>query len=407
MKFVDICSGLGGFRVALENIIPDAECILSADIKPDAIKTYNLNFNETNESTDLYDIKDLPPFDLLMAGFPCQPFSSAGQKKGFEDRRGGVIFKILDICQKSKPKYVVLENVSNLITINQGESLRRIVAEFRNIGYQVSYKKLNSADFGVPQVRERVFVVCHREREVDMEAVETRDPVVLGDVLEMDQQYTDLPQDFVKKILKIHSKSSLHGYRVQDKRGGGKNIHSWDLDPDLTEGDKTLMNLIMTERRKKKWAAEKGIPWMDGMPLTTQEIKTFHDVPDLQGILDRLTEKKLLRLEKPKTLNDNGKRVYHEEGIPGYNICKGKLSFPISNILDPRGTSPTLTATDCNKLAVIGKGFMRKLTPREMARISGFPDTYQLLPECNNFDLFGNTVVPPVVEAVLRQTLDA
>jgi DNA (cytosine-5)-methyltransferase 1 len=244
---------------------------------------------------------------------------------------------------------------------------------------------------------------------VDLEKVETRTPVTLGEVIDPEVTHTDIkPPDFAKKIIAMHKKKSIHGFRVQDKRGGGNNIHSWDLDSELSPEERQLMNLIMTERRKKKWAEAKNIPWMDGMPLTSEEIGTFWgDGGGLQGMLDHLVERGMLRVEKPKTLDENGKRIYDTEGLDGYNICKGKLSFPISNILDPRGASPTLTATDCNKLAVVGKNFLRRLTPRELARISGFPDSYQLLEECNNYDLFGNTVVPPLVEAVLRQTLDA
>ena len=114
IKYIDLCSGIGGFRIALESIDNiNSQCVLSADIKQDAIDTYNLNFNENNKITDIYTLnnEDIKPFDLLCAGFPCQPFSSAGQKKGFSDKRGGMIFKIIDICKYHKPRFVVLENV--------------------------------------------------------------------------------------------------------------------------------------------------------------------------------------------------------------------------------------------------------------------------------------------------------
>ena len=101
-------------------------CVLSADIKQDAIDTYNLNFNENNKITDIYTLKneDIKPFHLLCAGFPCQPFSSAGQKKGFSDKRGGMIFKIIDICKYHKPRFVVLENVYNLMTLDKGDCIK-------------------------------------------------------------------------------------------------------------------------------------------------------------------------------------------------------------------------------------------------------------------------------------------
>ena len=123
IRYIDLCSGIGGFRIALNNLSGiNTKCILSAEIKQDAIDTYNLNFNENNSIIDIYTLKneEIEPFNLLCAGFPCQPFSSAGQKKGFSDKRGGMIFKIVDLCKYHKPEYVVLENVYNLITLEKG-----------------------------------------------------------------------------------------------------------------------------------------------------------------------------------------------------------------------------------------------------------------------------------------------
>ena len=150
IRYIDICSGIGGFRIALNNIDNlNASCVLSADIKQDAIDTYNLNFNENNEITDIYTVKneDIEQFDLLCAGFPCQPFSSAGQKKGFSDKRGGMIFKIIDLCKYHKPSFVVLENVYNLMTLEKGKYIKKIKDLFEDIGYIVTYKKLNSKNF--------------------------------------------------------------------------------------------------------------------------------------------------------------------------------------------------------------------------------------------------------------------
>jgi DNA (cytosine-5)-methyltransferase 1 len=158
----------------------------------------------------------------------------------------------------------------------------------------------------------------------------------------------------------------------------------------------------MTETRKKHWAEKKGIIWMDGMPLTFDEISTFINDTNLKKMLDNLVDKKYLRLEKPKNLI-SGKRIYDETGELGYNICKGKLSFPITNILDPNSTSPTLTATDSNKLAVIIDDiFIRKLNDNELKLLCGFPLSYKIPRNVDKFDLFGNMVIPNVVEKVLE-----
>lgn len=152
----------------------------------------------------------------------CQPFSTAGNKNGFEDDRGGIIFKIIDVCKTHNPEYIILENVANLITINNGRSLSKICSEFENIGYNVSYKKLNSSDFGVPQSRERVFIVCCRSRRIDLENIKYSKNVLLRDVIDLNAKYTDIDEKFSEKIINIHKKTPLEGFRVQDKRGGGK-----------------------------------------------------------------------------------------------------------------------------------------------------------------------------------------
>lgn len=409
INYIDLCSGIGGFRVALEKFQQNSNykfnCVLSADIKEDAIKTYNLNFNETNRKLNVFDIDEIPTFDLLCAGFPCQPFSSAGNKKGFDDDRGGIIFKIIDICKKYKPKYVILENVSNLITLEKGKPLQRICDEFNKINYFVSYKKLNSIDFGVPQNRERVFIVCSLEKYVDLEKIEYMNQnTKMNGIIDNNAKYTDIEESFANKILELHSKKPLYGYKMQDKRGGEKNIHSWDIGVygTLTEVEQNLMKKIMTERRKKHWAEKKNIDWMDGMPLTFEEISTFIDNVKLKEMLDNLVLKNYLKLEKPKKII-LGKRVYDESGEIGYNICKGKLSFPITNILDPISVSPTLTATDSNKLAVIiDNKFLRKLNKNELKLLCGFPLSYKIPEDVNEYDLFGNMVIPNVVEGVLK-----
>ena len=411
INYIDLCCGIGGFRVALEsfqekNTNFKFNCILSADIKDDAIRTYNLNFNENNKKTDILDIDEIGSgFDLLCAGFPCQPFSSAGQKKGFDDDRGGIIFKIIDICKKYKPRVVILENVSNLIILENGKPLKKICDEFKNIDYFVSYKKLNATDFGVPQNRERVFIVCSLEKRIDLDKIEHVNPDnTLNSIIDHSAKYTDIEPGFANKIMDLHSQTPLFGYKMQDKRGGQNNIHSWDIGVNgvLTMDERSLMNKIMTERRKKHWAEKKNIVWMDGMPLTLSEISTFVDDPNLKQMLDNLVAKNYLRLEKPKNLI-SGKRVYDETGELGYNICKGKLSFPITNILDPTATSPTLTATDSNKLAVIiDNTFIRKLNDNELKLLCGFPLSYKLPVDVNKYDLFGNMVIPNVVEGVLK-----
>lgn len=408
IKYIDLCCGIGGFRIGINNYEKKNKkykfkCVFSADIKDDAIKCYNINFSENMTRTDIYDIKKLPRFDLLCAGFPCQPFSSAGTKRGFNDSRGGLIFKILKICKKCKPKYIILENVSNLITLKKGYYIKKIEDMFTKLKYNVAYKKLNSCNFGVPQSRERVYIICSLQNKLSFDQIKFQPQTTLLNVIDDNSKYTDIDLSFAKRILDLHKKHKLYGYRLQDKRGGKNNIHSWDINyhGKINKQQKILMGKIMLERRKKHWAEKKNITWMDGMPLTYTEIQTFHTDENLKKNLNDLVQKGYLRIEKCKDLI-NGRRIYKEDSELGYNICKGKLSFPISKILDPNGLAPTLTATDSVKLVfIIDNKYIRKINDTEIKKICGFPSSFIIPNDVNKYDLFGNMVTPPVITALL------
>lgn len=422
IRYVDICCGIGGFRVAIDlfqGMNKRFECVFSCDNKQDAVDTYNANFKENNKIVDLMEIQpdEVPEFDLLVAGFPCQPFSSAGHKKGFKDERGGIIFKILELCKHHSPSTVFLENVGNLLDLEDGRYMQTIQRLFSELGYKCVYKKLNMSDFGCAQSRERVYIVCKKEDSEnrihnpnfeDITKSRERERVVLKDVIDYDDQTSssDINEDFGEKILKLHKASPIFGCKFGDKRGGKKNIHSWDLDFSgrLSESEKDLMQKIMLERRKKHWAQKKGIKWMDGMPLTVDDIQSFYegDGQNLQSMLDNLESSKYLRREKCKDLLD-GKRVFKEESEIGYNICKGKLSFPVSQVLDPMKVTPTLTATDAHKLCVIiGESCVRRLNQKELKRLSGFSDDFIVPSHVNAFDLFGNMASPKVVYEIIK-----
>ena len=412
INYIDLCSGIGGFRVAIEDFQNESSninfnCVLSADIKQDAIDTYNLNFNEHNEKCDIYslEVEKVKPFDLLCAGFPCQPFSTAGQRKGFSDDRGGMIFKIMELCKYHKPKYILLENVYNLLTIDGGKCIQTIIQLFEEMNYNVYYKKLNSKDFGCPQSRERVYIICTLNKCLDFDKLFTlSSKKVLRDVIDYNDKTSNIDANFVQKLIKLAKNREIQGCKISDKRGGDNNIHSWELEYNghITNDEINLMNSIMLERRKKHWATKKNITWMDGMPLTYEDIQTFFKHDALREMLNNLVSKKYLRFEKCKDLI-NGKRVYKEDSESGYNICKGKLSFPISKILDPNDISPTLTATDSNKLAVIiDNQVVRTLNTLELIRICGFPDHYKIPEHVNSYDLFGNMATPPVIKELLK-----
>lgn len=159
LTFFDFCSGIGGGRIALEN--NGLECVGHCEIDEITSKTYEKFFDDNRNYGDLtkLDITKLPQFDFMIAGFPCQTFSIAGKRKGFEDERGKIIHYLINILKIKKIKLFLFENVKGLINHNKGETIRTIKKELEEIGYKVYYKVLNSIDYGVPQSRERVYIV--------------------------------------------------------------------------------------------------------------------------------------------------------------------------------------------------------------------------------------------------------
>ena len=158
LKFIDLFAGIGGIRLGFEQ--SGYECVFSSEINEKCKDVYNKNFGELpyGDITKI-DPYTIPDFDVLTAGFPCQPFSICGLRKGFDDTRGTLFFEVCKIIEVKKPKVVFLENVKHLIHHDSGKTLDTILMSLRSLGYKVSYKLLNAKDFGVPQNRERIVIV--------------------------------------------------------------------------------------------------------------------------------------------------------------------------------------------------------------------------------------------------------
>ncbi|QHI36342.1 Modification methylase HhaI [Kordia antarctica] len=168
LKFIDLFCGIGGFRVAFEKACKEndvkSECVFSSDIDKYAQDSYEANFGE-RPSGDItkIDEKSIPNHDILFAGFPCQPFSIIGQMKGMNDTRGTLFFDIARILKEKQPKAFVLENVKQLVGHDKGKTLKVIVQSLKDLDYHVQYSVLNALDYGLPQKRERVVIVGHKE----------------------------------------------------------------------------------------------------------------------------------------------------------------------------------------------------------------------------------------------------
>jgi DNA (cytosine-5)-methyltransferase 1 len=424
VKFIDLFAGLGGIRLGFEKSFQDlgfeTECVMTSEIKPYAIETLTKNFSHDYFVGDIFNVENeqIPDFDFLLGGFPCQPFSAGGKREGFVDTRGTLFFEIERILKEKKPYGFILENVEGLVKHDLenkedkiGRTLTTILDKLKNeLGYKVSWKVLDSIEFGLPQSRKRIFIIGTKDEKANLTFFD-KEFNALNTILENGLE--TIKSDFTEKLFSHFEMEDLYGKSIKDKRGGNNNIHSWDIGikGEVSDEQIILLNKLFKERRKKHWAEKIGIDWMDGMALTLKQISTFHKNDNLKVVLDDLVKKGYLRFEHPKKLvceiTENGVRkyrTYDETKLKGYNIVTGKLSFEINKILDPNDIAPTLVATDVSRLAVPDNGGLRRLTIREGLRLFGYPEWYEIpVKETEAFDLLGNTVAVPVVEHVARQ----
>lgn len=419
LRIIDLFAGIGGIRCGLEQAAHamgiDTVCVFTSEIKSAAIKVLHDNHPTETIYGDItkIDTRNIPDFDILCAGFPCQAFSSAGKRQGFADTRGTLFFEVERILREKRPQGFILENVEGLVNHDGGKTLQVIAERLTALNYHFDYKVLNSKHFGVPQERKRIYIVGSVNKKPTLDKFQHSE-ALLQDVLEKGQPTLNTP--FIQNLLNHYSIEELYGKSIKDKRGGNTNIHSWDLEikGPVSREQKHFLDTLLKERRKKKWAKIIGIEWMDGMPLTFEQIKSFYDIPNLQEWLDDLTKKGYLKYEYPKKLieeiDENGikttRREYDTTKPKGYNIVTGKLSFEINKVMSPNDITPTLVAMDMQKLYVADNGGLRRLTLREGLRLFGYPETMIFnVSEKDGFDLLGNTVVVPVIQAVAYKLL--
>ncbi len=427
IKFIDLFAGLGGIRIGFEDSFKkmgfDTECVLTSEIKPHAIKTLEHNFNHSLFVGDIFKVRtdEIPDFDFLLGGFPCQPFSAGGKRLGFLDTRGTLFFEIERILRAKSPYGFILENVEGLVKHDLenkndeiGQTLKTILHVLENdLNYKVSWKVFDSVNFGLPQSRKRIFIVGTKDEKINLNGFEPSFSV-FKDVME--SGLPTLNTDFANKLLSHFEIKDLYGKSIKDKRGGNNNIHSWDIElkGSVSREQHIILNKLFKARRQKKWAEEIGIAWMDGMPLTLKQISTFHSSDNLKELLDDLVDKGYLKFEHPKDIIEEPTldgikryRDYDRTKPKGYNIVTGKLSFEINKIISPDDIAPTLVATDMSRLAVPDGNGLRRFTIREGLRLFGYPENYEISTKENEaFDLLGNTVAVPVVKHIAAKIAD-
>jgi DNA (cytosine-5)-methyltransferase 1 len=318
-SFIDLFAGIGGFRMAMQHL--GGECVFTSEWDKEAQKTYRINFGEqphgdiTSEKTKSH-IPD--GFDVLCAGFPCQAFSIAGRRGGFEDTRGTLFFDVAEIIRRKKPKALFLENVKGLRNHDGGKTLHTILHVLReDLGYFVPEPKIvNARDFGVPQNRERIFIVGFRK---DLGISDFAYPKPSG-----------IPVSFedVKEEQPVSVK-----YYLSD----------------------TYLNTLKEHRRRH---AEKG--------------------------------------------NGFGYEVIPDEGIANAVVCGG-MGRERNLVYDDR----LLDFTPVTRIkGQVNREGIRKMTPREWARLQGFPDEF-LIPvaDASAYKQFGNSVAVPAIEAVGKKII--
>lgn len=323
LRSIDLFAGIGGIRMGFDRAFgDDIKTVFVSEWDEHAQKTYRANFQDDFEiAGDItkIDEKDVPSFDICLAGFPCQAFSMAGKHMGFEDDykglcRGTLFLDVARICEYHKPKVIFCENVKGLTIHNRGRTFKIICKTFESLGYKVFSKVLNSKDFGVPQNRERIYIVAFR-----------------NDIA---------PQEFVF--------------------------------PESTDSTKRLIDI------------QEDNP----VPAKYYLSDTY---------MNTLVKHKARHVAKG---NGFGYEIRDWDGIAGAIVCGG-MGRERNLVIDKRQTN--LIPTTHIK-GEINKDGIRKMTPREWARLQGFPDTFELpLADVHLYKQFGNSVTVNVIEGIAKE----
>lgn len=269
LKFFDMFAGAGGFRYALEKA--GFECVGSCEINKQARKFYKLNFETKKEAyyadATAIDTSTMPNFDILVGGFPCQSFSIAGKRRGFADVRGTLFFDIARILEDRRPRYFLLENVKGLLNHDSGKTFATIIGVLSDIGYRVEWALLNSKFFGVPQNRERIFIIGHIREECSrpifplaLNGSENFEPGKnLTEVcrpLIIDDYNGRIADEMGTVTQQCGSPSARNGYKII-QLGRGKNDGGVkDIAPTVTANEYAYNNLLVGTMRTYK--ADKG-----------------------------------------------------------------------------------------------------------------------------------------------------
>lgn len=364
MKTVELFAGIGGFRLAGDRA--GLRTVWANDHSPTACRVYEDCFGKGELiEADFADVRDkVPEHDLLTAGFPCQPFSSAGKKHGIRDVRGTLFRHIVDVLDRRRPRFFVLENVKRLLVMEQGAHFATILAALSSMDYTVEWRLLNAIHFGLPQNRERVFLIG--ERDVSSSTKEPSVSVRLA-----------CPDDFGSRS-KQHLTELLNPGNWRPISAHRKSFSTWGMS------------------RSDHFVSADLPCFSQATPLTRLAAVLEESVPDEFDFTDTTRR----RLDAGRTVNRfvNGVEILSNE--------KGgaRMGYTIFGV---QGVAPTLTSSTSRHYEryQIGDRF-RRLTNVEYARIQGFPDSHcRAASIYDQYALIGNAVPPPMAEWVIRKLM--
>lgn len=421
MKFLDLFAGIGGFRLGMESA--GHECIGFCEIDKFARASYKAIHNTEGE-IELHDIttvtdeevREIGQVDVICGGFPCQAFSIAGARRGFEDTRGTLFFEIARFASILKPKYLFLENVKGLLNHDKGNTFKTILRALDGLGYDVEWQVLNSKNFSVPQNRERVFIVGHLRGQCTRNVF----PII------RENEEFDNQQSKIESIGNVNPSGNGINGEVYSSQG---------LAPTLTtnkgEGQKIAIPVLTPDRANKRQNGRRFKT--DGEPMFTLTAQDRH------GVVVENKVKQVGNLIDTESFGGNPHRgrVYDISGISPCLNCVGggglepkirvkeatkqgyaeaeigdsvNLSHPNSKTRRGRvGKQIANTLLTGESQGVVEPDFrIRKLTPRECWRLQGFPDwAFDKAQEVNsNSQLYkqaGNSVTVNVIEVIARK----
>ena len=388
MKFLDLFAGIGGFRLGMESA--GHECVGFCEIDKFARASYKAIHNTKGE-IELHDItavsdefiRGIGRVDIICGGFPCQAFSIAGNRRGFEDTRGTLFFEIARFASILRPKYLFLENVKGLLNHENGITFETIISTLDELGYDVEWQVLNSKDFGVPQNRERVFIIGHLRGE------RTRR------IFPLSGENQSTSNQSVIKIGNVNPSGNGMNGEVYQADG---------LAPTLTtnkgEGQKIIIPVLTPDRPEKRQNGRRFKN--DGEPMFTLTAQDKHGI--------------LIAGKLPGN-HDQNSRVYDTDGLaPTLSTMQGGGQEPKIiqrghgyNQGGEHDIAPTLTSNSYHENNHLSDGYrIRKLTPRECWRLQGFPDwAFDKAQEVNsNSQLYkqaGNSVTVNVIAAIAKE----